>query len=729
MRKVCLRIFVSIFIILAVNIGIRAQEKRCGTEEVEKIRRAKNPLVPSEKEFEMWIRSKLKEAGNRRRALKSEGSEETPRYIPVVVHVLHKGEPVGEGSNLSDKQIFSQIDVMNEDFQRRNADTLLTEDLFKPIASGMNIKFVLAKTGPDGNPTTGIDRKKGSNDTWDPYQRELICAESYWPAEDYLNIWVCDLTRGYLGLSQYPDIDLPGLEYEDTENRLTDGVIIDYTVFGSVEKDPDADLPPLYDRGRTTTHELGHFFGLKHVWGDSYACGPDDYVDDTPQSNKDYNGECPSAAFSCESDDMYENYLYYTKDACMNAFTKQQVERMDVVLNNAPRRVSLINAPGVNPPPGSFYDLALKKILSPGVISCHTMQTELVVQLQNLGTITAKEFSIHYQTTGVQETYVYKGDSLRSGQIIEVTIATLPLVAGNYRLNLDLEITDNEVDVDPSNNSLSNVFAVNDSRDFIPYREQFDVLEIQQTSWSVINHDGEITWKIKNAPAQKEENTSAYINLYDYEKLQASDWLVSPALDFSGAGQASLFFKTSYGRRPERNDVLQIWASVNCGRTFDYLVYELSGDELTDILSDGPWSPTGPSDWKQFSVDLPQLAGLKDVRIAFVTINSQGNNLYLDDVEFFTVKAEDVKKLDQNDFMVFPNPAQNNFSLTLYLDQRENINVAVYNATGALVYKNIFRDALNQTYYFDMTGKSKGLYIVQIRGNQFTRTKKLLLMP
>ncbi len=719
----------TLLVILVVDTFAMAQEKRCGTEEVEKIRRAKNKMVPSPKQFEMWMRVKMQEARDKRARLRTSESEEVPRYIPVVVHVLHKGEPVGEGTNLSDRQILSQIDVLNEDFQRRNADTLLTEDLFKPIASGMNVQFVLAKTDPDGKPTTGIIRKKGTQDVWDPYLREQICAESYWPAEDYLNIWVCDLGRSYLGLSQYPDIDLPGLGEEDTENRLTDGVIIDYSVFGSIEKDPDADLPPLYDRGRTTTHELGHFFGLKHVWGDSYVCGPDDYVDDTPPSNKDYNGQCPASAYSCESDDMYENYLYYTKDACMNAFTQQQVERMEVVLNNAPRRNSLINAAGVNPPPGSFYDLALKQIISPGVINCNTSETEIVVRVQNLGTITAKNFSIHYEVAGMQGTFVYDGDSLESGRIGEMTVTGLPLPAGDYKLSLELESTDDEVDVDPSNNALSNVFAVNDAQDFIPYREQFNVPGISATKWTVINGDGGITWQIKPAPGNGKENAAAYINLFDYGKLQAVDWLVSPSLDFSAAREASLFFKTSYGQRPGRKDVLQVWVSRNCGKSFDYLVRELSGEELSDVVSEGPWSPSASSDWKQFSVDLTPFAGQRDVRIAFVSVNSQGNNLYLDDVEFFTVKPEDVRKLDQNDFLVFPNPAKQTFSLTLYLDKRENVEVFIYEATGRLAYKNTLRDALNQTYEFDLTGKPEGLYFIQVRGEQFARTEKLLLMP
>lgn len=725
-RKIFLRIIWSLFFVVFFISGLSAQ-KRCGTEEVEAIRRVNNKYVPSIKEFEKWMHLELQKAPDNQVLLKTNDVDDPPRLIPVVVHVLHKGEAIGTGSNLSDNQILSQIDVLNEDFQRHNTDTVLTQEQFKPIAGRMNVTFVLAKSDPDGNPTSGIVRIRGSRDSWDPYQRELICAESYWPAEDYLNIWVCDLERNFLGISQYPDINLPGLGDEDTDNRLTDGIIIDYSVFGSIIKDPEADLLPLYDRGRTTTHELGHFFGLRHVWGDSDVCGPDDYVDDTPQSNENYNAQCPVTARSCDSDDMFENYLYYTKDACMNAFTIEQINRMEVVLTNAPRRNSLINASGINPPSGEFYDLAISDLVLPGVVNCAS-NTEVVVKVQNLGTITAKNFTLHYKTYELSGAFDYQGDSLKSGQIIEITAGQLPMTAGDYKLDLELEITDDEVDVNPGNNVLSHRFSVNNSRDFIPYRERFDDLNLSDTEWVVINENDDITWQIKTAPSNEQGNTSAYINLYDYTKLLAKDWLISPALDFSGAHNASIFFNTSYGRRTGRNDVLQVLVSDNCGQSFDYLVYTLSSQDMSNVISDNPWVPTGGDDWKEFSVDLQPFAGMSDIRIAFVSVNQHGNNLYLDNIELFTDKKEDVKRLDENSFMLYPNPAEGTFSLTLYLSEREDIEVTVFNDKGRKIYHNTFIDALNQTYNFDMNGKASGLYFVRLSGKHSTSTKKLLLM-
>ena len=317
--------------------------------EAEKSRREKYKFLPSETEFENWISEKLIE---RRNKLVPFGTNEVgePDKIAVVVHVIYKeGEAYGEGANITDEQIYSQIEVLNEDFQRKNTDTINTQLEFQAYAGKLNIEFVLARQTSNGDPTTGIIRNPGPKSSYSTSisDRELLSNISHWDPNVYLNIWVTDLGNSYIGLAQFPDYNLPGLEDEqNTDNEATDGLIIDYTAFGSTRKVPELDLQSSYNLGRTTTHEMGHFLGLKHVWGDG-GCSSDDYVNDTPASDQDYSGVCPTSEhISCGSNDMFENFLNYTNDACMNIFTKEQIIRMETILEYAPRRASLVNSLG-----------------------------------------------------------------------------------------------------------------------------------------------------------------------------------------------------------------------------------------------------------------------------------------------------------------------------------------------------------------------------------------------
>jgi hypothetical protein len=276
------------------------------------------------------------------------GGNDTIYRIPVVVHVVHNGEPVGTGANISEAQIRSQIEVLNEDF-RKLAGTRGDD----PDGSGVDtrIEFFLAETDPTGAvlPEPGIHRVDGGREEWPkgPVRNPIETAVkpvTVWNPEAYFNIWTVNfggfVARNLLGYAQFPDQSgLSGLD-ESNGSAQTDGIVIGYKYFGSSDKGDFPSLVAPFDLGRTTTHEVGHWLGLRHIWGDG-DCTADDFCGDTPPASEASYG-CPVDKATCGSPDMVENYMDYTDDACMNAFTADQVERMHTVLETSPRRRELV---------------------------------------------------------------------------------------------------------------------------------------------------------------------------------------------------------------------------------------------------------------------------------------------------------------------------------------------------------------------------------------------------
>jgi hypothetical protein len=706
--------------------------------EAEKSRKAKFKTLPSEAEFENWIARKISE---RRNKLVPFGTNEfgEPDKIAVVVHVIHKGEPYGVGVNITDEQIYSQIEVLNEDYQRKNADTIKTQAEFLSIASNLNIEFVLARQTIDGDPTTGIVRKQGTKNSYNitVSDREELSAISQWDPNIYLNIWVTDLTGSYIGLAQFPDFGkstdpvngLDGLDEEDNkDNELTDGLVIDYTAFGSEEKVPGINVQNSYNLGRTATHEIGHFLGLKHVWGDNTStsgCFQDDYVGDTPMSSRDYAGICESSDHSsCDTNDMFENFLYYTDDACMNIITVGQVERMVTILEYAPRRASLLNSSGTSYPDDDYIDLAVNSIKSPGRVVCDG-ELNLVVEIKNNGTLPITNFEVDYTLNEILETYTYEGDTLFSGEVVDIHLEQSVIPNGSYDLSITVNIQN---DKDETNNTSQHAFAVNDQEDYIPLREQFEISDIAASGWITINEDNKTGWELSEASSVSKENTAAFINLYNYEERQQNDWLISPSLDFTETAGASVFFKTSYAKNQDFNDQLKVMASSDCGAHFDDILEVLSSSELSGTSSEDFWEPESRNDWITHSIDLSAYSGEPNVRLAFVTVNDYGNNLYLDDIEFFATAEDQVVKTAQNSFTLYPNPSTDGlFKLAFNTSGRQDVIILIYDQMGRIVAQNEYQNTLNQTYDYDLTGLRSGIYFINAKGQDFVRSKKLLI--
>ena len=257
--------------------------------------------------------------------------EEKIITIPVIVHILYHYP----GENISDDQVRSQLSALNRDYRKLNSDTAKIPLAFKSLAADCEIEFKLATVDASGRATSGIIHKYTPITNWtldDKIKFSSEMGDDAWDAKNYLNIWVGTLER-LIGYSS-----LPG----DPANK--DGVVISNTVFGITNSG-------IYNQGRTAVHEVGHWLGLRHLWGDA-DCG-DDGIADTPKQQTFTNG-CPSTArISCNNGpngDMYMDYMDFTNDDCLVMFTQGQKQKMRVLFESGGPRYSILSSYGLNKP-------------------------------------------------------------------------------------------------------------------------------------------------------------------------------------------------------------------------------------------------------------------------------------------------------------------------------------------------------------------------------------------
>ena len=317
---------------LLLTSSVYAQ-KKCATMDVLHHRAQKDPSVmlrlqEGEEKYQQWIAN-------------PDSPKRVDLRIPVVVHVLHNGEALGTGSNISDEQIYSQIERLNIDFQGENADSLMPNDgaagsAFHSLWGSRSVEFCLAKVDPQGNPTTGITRTQTDSTQFvgigfESEKFDASGGKNGWDGSKYLNLWVCNLAGTTLGYAAFPT--------DFAQYPAYDGVVIRHQAFGSVGSAGSGGFTG-NNMGRTATHEVGHWLFLRHIWGDNQPNCGDDFVADTPQADEPNFGNASTFSFpwdqgTCDSSQngqMYMNYMDYPDDEVLVMFTEGQFVRMEQAL-------------------------------------------------------------------------------------------------------------------------------------------------------------------------------------------------------------------------------------------------------------------------------------------------------------------------------------------------------------------------------------------------------------
>ncbi|MGK7389040.1 MAG: PKD domain-containing protein [Candidatus Cyclobacteriaceae bacterium M2_1C_046] len=581
-------------------------QRTCYTDEYTKLLQDKYKDYPSTEDFESRLQSLMVNGSSR--------TTEDILIIPVVIHVVHNGESIGVGANISQAQIQSQIDVLNEDFRRTGPGSNS-----HPAGADTNIEFVLAVLGPDGNelPEPGINRINGGAASWEFTQIEnTLKPGTIWDPTKYFNMWTLEFggeDAELLGYAQFPN--LSGLDGIDRSNGAaeTDGVVVGYRYFGRT-----GNVSSPYDEGRTTTHEVGHWLGLRHIWGDG-GCAEDDFCTDTPAAGQP-NYSCITAN-SCDEgvddqNDMIENYMDYTPDACMNIFTVEQKGRMRTVLANSPRRMELVNSTV-----GEATDKPVAQFSTNTPAACSGTSVSFTDESTNSPTSWKWNF--------------YDGSGTLLATFTEQNLAITFNQSGVYTITFTAT---NASGSDSVTNQLSIYSDVVMSSVYEDIEDENNILN----EWVVLNTDNDRGWLYTNSESAYGTGTNSLVfdnYSVDTDPTGTIDVLVSPLLDLSGSGEPYLSFDHAYAiYSQDYLDSLQVMYSLDCGATWN-LFWSEGGDDLaTSAATENPFEPTD-TEWRSNEFSLSFLAGEPSVHVALVNRSGWGNLLYLDNIKFSYVQV------------------------------------------------------------------------------------------
>lgn len=715
------------FLIAIISLSNTSIAQRtCGTDAYQSMQFQKNPKLAIKRQLiedqvQSWIQNQSYNSKSKKAVV----------TIPVVVHVVYSNN----NQNISDAQVQSQIVVLNKDYRRSNADASNTPTAFQGVAADCEIEFCLAQQDPNGAATNGITRTSTSTNSFstnDNVKSTSSGGEDAWPRNDYLNIWVCNLSGGLLGYATPPG-----------GPASTDGVVIGYDYFGTV-----GTVSPPFNKGRTTTHEIGHWLDLYHTFNggcsgtsQSNCSTSGDRICDTPPTSS-FNYGCPSnSQNTCtetptDQNDMHMNFMDYVDDACMNLFTLDQKSRMLATLNGT--RSSILASQGCGNTTSNALDASISGIISPGGTGCTTSITPIVT-LNNLGSNTLTSVTINYDIDGSTNTMYSWTGSLAPFDKVDVTLPSITASTGSHTFNCSTSNPNGGADQDPSNDANLQAFTITGAGagSPLPFTEGFEGPTFPPSGWTLDNPESNASWT-RDTSSSGFGNSNACAQMFFYSPAEditgQSDHLYTIELDFSTASlPAVMEWNLAYAQWDSFNyDSLIIWVSTDCGSTWTRAWQKGGSQMATAPNTESTFTPNN-TEWRAESLSLDAFIGNPIVQIQFQAYSLWGNNLYIDDINIYASIDTTISLKPSNSFeeeiSIYPSPTNGQVNIVSNGKQTRKLDVTVFNSAGEIIRQDSGILRANESFTLDISGNARGIYYLRIiENNTSIITRKLSLI-
>lgn len=631
--------------------------------------------------------------------------------IPVVFHVIYTNGP----GNISDAQILDQINILNAEFPRQQPDTALTPNAFKPFAAPFSVEFRLATIDPLGNCTNGINRIYNSLSNCS-LGNDDIKALSYWPSNKYLNIWLVQ-SMHYSG-----NLNCVGGGYATFPGGIAtlDGINIRGDLISNIGTAATNGSWGNF-KGRYLIHELGHWFNLRHIWGDA-TCG-NDFVSDTPPAVNDNSG-CPSFPRnpnnSCGSDangEMYTDYMDYTNGPCLNMFTAGQVARMTACINSpVSGRNNLwsnanLNATGTNNP----YTYPPNCVATPEILPFAPIYA----------CVTDSVKFTDYSYGGMSTSRLWNFSGGNASSLTDSIVKVKYSAPGTYSLTL----TKNYLSSSKTATFTNKVYVFSNIANpsyTVPFSDGFENTTAFNNDWTIINRNNDAaSWQNVNNTNFSGNNCMSISNFG--QSAPSTDDLISPAYNMGAVTDATLTFRMHFATTATTNiDKLEVSISSDCGLSWFPLYTKNASNTLKTIpsLQVGPYVPVAASsDWRLEKISIDDFYLSDNVRFKFSFTSGGGNNIFIDDVNLNGINSVGIK----NNFFVggikvFPNPATEQLNVSYTLKNKTAIQFEIIDVIGKICLVQI-SDRINEgenISSINLSDLKSGIYFIRIKQNDMT---------